>query len=66
MPQISYVLPGQPTRRLGKETEAIHNEMRETVLDKLRESGNKTIELFDSFVGQTRGWGEALDSIMRR
>ncbi|KAI1052364.1 hypothetical protein LB507_007510, partial [Fusarium sp. FIESC RH6] len=60
MPQMTYVLPGQPTRRLGKETEAIHNEMHETILDELRESDNKTIELFDSSVGQTRGWGEAL------
>ena len=60
MPQLSYVLPGQPTRRLGKETEAIHNEMHETILNKFRESDNKTIELFDSSVGQTGGWGEAL------
>ncbi|RGP81863.1 heterokaryon incompatibility [Fusarium longipes] len=60
MTQTSYVLPGQPARRLGKETEAVHNEMHETILDRLRESGNKTLELFDNSVGQTRGWGEPL------
>ncbi|CAF3443463.1 unnamed protein product [Fusarium graminearum] len=60
MPQKSYVLPGQPTRRLGKETEAVHNRMHNTILEKFRDSGDKTIELFDSSVGQTRGWGETL------
>lgn len=60
MPQKSYVLPGQPAGRLGKETEAVHNEMHETILEKLGDSANKTIELFDSSVGQTRGWGERL------
>ena len=60
MPQTSYDLPGQPARRLGKETEAVHNEMHEMILERLRGSGKKTIELFDNSVGQTRGWGEAL------
>jgi hypothetical protein len=60
MPQKSYVLPGQPAGRLGKETEAVHNEMHETILERLGDSGNKTLELFDSSVGQTRGWGETL------
>ncbi|KAL4727961.1 hypothetical protein ACLX1H_004665 [Fusarium chlamydosporum] len=60
MPQESYVLPGQPTRRLGKRTEAVHNEMHESLQSRLVDRGAKTLELTDNSIGQTRGWGESL------